>query len=78
MFTFIIFETKEIDKVDINEVEESEKRLFIKSLDEDLTFVRYATQPTFVQNLTTIQGYYNEEQISNILTTSPLWNPRLV
>jgi len=75
---FIIFETKEINKVNINDVEESEKRLFIKSLDEKLTFCRYATQPPFVQNLTTIKGYYNEEQIANILTTSPLWNPRLV
>jgi hypothetical protein len=74
---FIIFETKEIYKVNINDVEESEKRLFIKSLDEQLTFCRYATQPPFVQNLTTIKGYYNEEQISNILITSPLWNPRL-
>jgi len=75
---FIIFETIEIDKVDINQVEESEKRLLIKSLDESLTFVRYITEPPFVQNLTTIQGYYNEEQVSNILVTSPLWNPRLV
>jgi hypothetical protein len=75
---FIIFETKEINKIDINEIEESEKRLFIKSLNHDLTFCRYATQPPFVQNLTTIQGFYSEEQISNILTTSPLWNPRLV
>jgi len=78
MFTFIIFETIEIDKVNINEVEESEKRLFIKSLDGNLTFVRYTTEPSFIKDLTTIQGYYNEEQISNILTTSPLWNPRLV
>jgi len=78
MFTFIIFETKEIDKVDINEVEESEKRLFIKSLDGNLTFVRYATEPSFIKDLTTIKGYYNETEISDMLTQSPLWNPRLV
>lgn len=77
MYTFIIFETVELDKIDINEVEESEKKLLIKSLDKLLTFVRYATEPPFVQNLTTIQGYYDEIEIANILQNNSLWNPRL-
>lgn len=77
MYTFIIFETIELDKIDINEVEESEKKLLIKSLDKSLTFVRYATQPPFVKNLITIQGYYNESEIANILQNNILWNPRL-
>lgn len=78
MYTFIIFEIVELDKIDINEVEESEKKLLINSLDKLLTFVRYATEPKFVQNLTTIQGYYTESEIANMLQTNSLWNPRLV
>jgi hypothetical protein len=77
MYTFIIFETKEIDKINFDLVEESIKELLIKSLDGNLTFVRYATEPSFIKDLTTIKGYYNETEISDMLTQSPLWNPRL-
>jgi hypothetical protein len=71
---YVIFNVSELDKIDFNQVFETSAETVRKSLDETLTFVKYATDemPSSVASLDTKQGPYSHEEILEILAT-PEW-----
>jgi len=71
---YIIFNVSELDKIDFNQVFETSAETVRKSVDETLTFVKYATDemPSSVASLDTKQGPYSHEEILEILAT-PEW-----
>ena len=73
---YVIFNVSELDKIDFNQVFETSIETVRKSVDETLTFVKYATDemPSSVSSLDTKQGPYSHEEILAILAT-PEWNP---
>jgi hypothetical protein len=75
---YVIFNVSELDKIDFNQVFETSIETVRKSVDETLTFVKYATDemPSSVASLDTKQGPYSHEEILAILAT-PEWNPPL-
>ena len=75
---YVIFNVSELDKIDFNQVFETSIETVRKSVDETLTFVKYATDemPSSVTSLDTKQGPYSHEEILAILTT-PEWTPPL-
>ena len=75
---YVIFNVSELDKIDFNQVFETSIETVRKSVDETLTFVKYATDemPSSVASLDTKQGPYSHEEILTILAT-PEWNPPL-
>jgi len=75
---YVIFNVSELDKIDFSQVFETSADTVRKSVDETLTFVKYATDemPSSVASLDTKQGPYSHEEILVILAT-PEWNPPL-
>lgn len=75
---YVIFNVSELDKIDFNQVFETSIETVRKSVDETLTFVKYATDemPSSIVSLDTKQGPYSYEEILTILLT-PEWNPPL-
>ena len=75
---YVIFNVSELDKIDFNQVFETSIETVRKSVDETLTFVKYATDemPSSVASLDTKQDPYSHEEILTILAT-PEWNPPL-
>ena len=73
---YVIFNVSELDKIDFNQVFETSIETVRKSVDETLTFVKYATDemPSSVSSLDTKQGPYSHEEILAILST-PEWTP---
>lgn len=73
---YVIFNVSELDKIDFSQVFETSAETVRKSVDETLTFVKYATDemPSSVSSLDTKQGPYSHEEILEILSTSE-WNP---
>jgi hypothetical protein len=74
---YIIFNVSELDQIDFNQVFETSADTVRKSVDQTLTFVKYATEemPSSVAGLETKQGPYSHEEILEILA-SPEWtNP---
>jgi hypothetical protein len=73
---YVIFNVSELDKIDFNQVFETSIETVRKSVDETLTFVKYATDemPSSVISLDTKQGPYSHEEILAILNT-PEWTP---
>ena len=73
---YVIFNVSELDKIDFNQVFETSTETVRKSVDETLTFVKYATDemPSSVSSLDTKQGPYSHEEILAILST-PEWTP---
>ena len=73
---YIIFNVSELDKIDFSQVFETSIETVRKSVDETLTFVKYATDemPSSVASLDTKQGPYSHEEILVILAT-PEWVP---
>jgi hypothetical protein len=71
---YVIFNVSELDKIDFNQVFETSAETIRKSVDETLTFVKYATDemPSSVASLDTKQGPYSHEEILVILAT-PEW-----
>ena len=71
---YIIFNVSELDKIDFSQVFETSIETVRKSVDETLTFVKYATDemPSSVASLDTKQGPYSHEEILVILAT-PEW-----
>jgi hypothetical protein len=71
---YVIFNVTELDKIDFNQVFETSIETVRKSVDETLTFVKYATDemPSSVASLDTKQGPYSHEEILEILAT-PEW-----
>ena len=75
---YVIFNVSELDKINFEQVFETSIETVRKSVDETLTFVKYATDemPSSVSSLDTKQGPYSHEEILAILAT-PEWNPPL-
>ncbi len=75
---YVIFNVSELDKIDFEQVFETSIETVRKSVDETLTFIKYATDemPSSVSSLETKQGPYSHEEILTILAT-PEWNPPL-
>ena len=71
---YVIFNVSELDKIDFSQVFETSIETVRKSVDETLTFVKYATDemPSSVASLDTKQGPYSHEEILVILAT-PEW-----
>jgi hypothetical protein len=71
---YVIFNVTELDKIDFNQVFETSIETVRKSVDETLTFVKYATDeiPSSVASLDTKQGPYSHEEILVILA-GPEW-----
>jgi hypothetical protein len=75
---YVIFNVSELNKIDFSQVFETSIETVRKSVDETLTFVKYATDemPSSVASLETKQGPYSHTEILEILST-PKWNPPL-
>ena len=73
---YVIFNVSELGKIDFTQVFETSAETVRKSVDETLTFVKYATEeiPSSVASLDTKQGPYSHEEILEILLT-PEWTP---
>ena len=73
---YVIFNVSELDKINFSQVFETSIDTVRKSVDETLTFVKYATDemPSSVASLDTKQGPYSHEEILVILST-PEWTP---
>jgi hypothetical protein len=67
---FAIFSATELDQINFTEVLETSTETVRKSVDGTKTFVKWdgETPPPSVQALTTLQGYYNYEEILEILS----------
>jgi hypothetical protein len=74
---YVIFNVSELDKIDFDQVFETSIETVRKSVDETLTFVKYATEemPSSVASLDTKQGPYSHEEILAILSTPEWTNP---
>jgi len=76
---FVIFNVIELDKIDFNQVFETDADTVRKSIDETKTFVKYdMPMPSSIASLTTKSQEYTYDEILNILAT-PEWtdpNPR--
>ena len=71
---FMVFNVSELDDIDFNQVLETSKDTVRKSIDGDLTFVKWDSLeiPTSVDSLTTNEGPYTYEEILAILE-GPEW-----
>lgn len=67
---FVIFSTTEVDKINFSEVLETSIDTLRKSIDETKTFVKWeGNEPSFINELTTIEGKYTYEEMLVILST---------
>lgn len=70
---FAIFSTTEIDKIDFSSVCETSTETLRKSVDGTKTFVKWDGEaPSFIAELTTLEGTYTYEEILSILS-GPEW-----
>jgi hypothetical protein len=71
---YVIFNVSELGKIDFTQVFETSIDTVRKSVDETLTFVKYAVDemPSSVASLNTKQGPYSHEEILEIMST-PEW-----
>ena len=71
---FVIFNITELNKIDFNQVLETDINTVRKSVDETKTFVKFdLPTPSSVASLTTKSQEYTYNEILNILST-PEWN----
>jgi hypothetical protein len=75
---YVIFNVSELDKINFDEVFETSSETVRKSVDETLTFVKYATDemPSSVGSLETKEGPYTKEEMITILGTPEWTEPR--
>jgi hypothetical protein len=74
--TYLIFNVAELNKINFDEVLETSSETLRKSLDGNKTFIKWeGDTPSFVSNLTTAEGPYNQTQILNILNTNVWTSP---
>lgn len=72
---FMIFQTSELSLIDFSQVLETSEESVRKSIDETKTFVKWeGDTPSSVESLTTKEGPYTYEEISEILSGSD-WAP---
>jgi hypothetical protein len=69
---YMIFNVSELNKINFNEVLETDIDTVRKSVDQTKTFVKWEGNaiPPSVQQLTTSEGPYTYNEIMNILITS--------
>jgi len=72
---YIVFNVTEIEKIDFNEVLETSEETLRKSVDGELTFVKYENIniPSSLELLETKQGPFTHSEFLNILDTE-VWN----
>lgn len=71
---FAIFSTTEIDKIDFSLVCETSADTLRKSVDDTKTFVKWdGEEPSFISELTTLEGPYTYSEILEILS-GPEWS----
>lgn len=72
---YVIFNVSEIDKVDFSQVLETSKDTIRTSYTGEYTFIKFDTgsTPSFLKDLTTIQGMYNHSEILELMNT-PEWS----
>ena len=67
---YLIIQSSELSKVDFSQVLETSASTVKKSLDETKTFIKWeGDTPSFVSNLTSIEGPYTNSEIRTILNT---------
>lgn len=75
---FMIFNVSELPQINFSEVLETSIDTVRKSVDETKTFVKWDGDiPSSISNLTTSEGPYTYEEITEILM-SPEWLPNLM
>lgn len=69
---YMIFNFSELNKINFNEVLETNINTVRKSIDQTKTFVKWVgnTIPSSVQELTTYEGPYTHSEMLDILSTS--------
>jgi hypothetical protein len=72
---YIVFNVSEIEKINFNEVFETSEETLRKSVDGELTFVKYEgfDTPNSIKSLETKQGPYSYYEFLQILDTE-VWN----
>lgn len=69
--TFMIFNVSEIDKINFNQVEETDINTIRKSVNQSKAFVKWTGSiPSSVQSLTTKEGPYTFDEMTSILSTN--------
>lgn len=77
MKMYVIFNISELNKIDFNEIEETNIDTIRKSIDGTKTFVKWEGEtPQCILNLETKDGIYTYEEIMKILNTDE-WSPKL-
>lgn len=75
--TYLIFSSTEIRKINFEEILEKNLETITFNIEGTKCFVKWeGIEPSFVKNLTTIEGFYNREQMLSILRTSE-WLPEI-
>lgn len=72
---YAIFSITELNNVNFDQVLETSADTVRKSIDQSRTFVKWDSEeiPSSIQALTTVEGYYNHEEMLNILS-GPDWS----
>ena len=71
----MIFSVSELDKIDFDQVEETSIDTIRKSVDQTKTFVKWTgSTPSSVQNLTTKEGPYTQEEMDVLILPTPEWS----
>jgi hypothetical protein len=72
---YVVFDVTEIEKIDFNELMETSEETLRKSVDGELTFVKYEgiETPSSVELLETKQGPFTHYEFLQILDTE-VWN----
>jgi hypothetical protein len=75
--TYIIFSSSEIRLINFDEVLDDNYETMIFSIDGLKTVVKWeGNRPEFINELKTIEGFFNNEQMLGILRT-PEWLPEI-
>ena len=73
---YLIFPVSQLDVIDFTQVGETSAETVRKSIDETKTFVKWdGEQPSFISQLTDIEGPYTHEEILNILLSEEWTQP---
>ena len=74
MKNYVIFNVSELDLVDFNQILEDSPDTLRRSRDGVKSVIKWdGISPAFINNMTSIEGPYNETEILAIMAT-PLWN----
>jgi hypothetical protein len=75
--TYMIFSSSEMGLINFNEILDDNYETMIFSLDGSKIVVKWeGNQPEFVSELKTIVGFFNKDQMLDILRT-PEWLPEI-